>query len=342
MSNPTRLAEAKEAYTAEELEEQQKEFKLVSRLAWFHLLYNWKTREIMTVKSTREELTLPSLRDEWERLYYIQAELPVPVHSDMSTVKAIAVVMRDNDDQLDLVHRSLAYEFGRRLWSRAVACLPHVNPENPMNSRWVKDPHLDVKDTIQSFIVENHGKKLRVIVEEYTDEVQRDEGIRKELSAVQQRLTQLTEELGFAKDDVEDADGHLGAMHDGLDEAEALLKKEQTLCTTFAKQIVELQGKMETAKLDVAAARRERDERADAIETLKAQVAWHNEEHAKLTARTQGYEQLKERAEQADIMCAIYNGTPEIDDIRRTLGWTYGESNVATDQEQETKVQPPG
>ena len=40
----------------------------------------------------------------------------------------------------------------------------------------------------------------------------------------------------------------------------AELKTEQTLCSAFARQVVDLQNQLATARADLAAARRERDE----------------------------------------------------------------------------------
>jgi hypothetical protein len=117
----TRIADAPGNQTAEQLNEQLAEGTLVERSAWFHVLYNWKSREILTVKSTREDLELPSLRDEWERLYYCQVDLPIPARGDMSTIKAKVSQPRDTDDKFDLVNRSLAYEFGRRLYSHSIS-----------------------------------------------------------------------------------------------------------------------------------------------------------------------------------------------------------------------------
>ena len=67
-----------------------------------------------------------------------------------------------------------------------------------------------------------------------------------------------------------------------LEAYKILLDREQTLCTTFAKQVTELQGKLEIAKLDVQAARRERDEVSGQLTDLEMElrlaqgdVCWH-------------------------------------------------------------------
>lgn len=52
-------------------------------------------------------------------------------------------------------------------------------------------------------------------------------------------------------------------------EVHEALERERTLGTTLAKQVVELQGKLETAKLDVQSARRERQETLTRNELLE-------------------------------------------------------------------------
>lgn len=299
-STGTRIAEAPGYSTAEELEAQLAAGTLAVRSGWFHVLYNWKNRELITVKSTRETLELPSLRDEWERLYYCQVDLPIPVRGDMTTIKTAAGLLRDTDDKLDLENHSLAFEFGRRLYSQILNCLPHISPENRMNAAWQKSPHTECKDDIQYFWVENHGQKLRVIIEAYTDEKQQQDTIRKELDTLQGRLDGIRKQ-------VEVEDGVVVAEEMIRREAvEKLLKTEQTLATTLAKQVVELQGKLETAKLDVAAARRERDEVQLEINRMK-QLQCPN------------CEGLKTVVKQALIECNVYAGTAEIDNIGSIL-----------------------
>lgn len=353
----TRVANAPGNQTSEQLEEQMKVGSLVPRLAWFHLLYNWKTREILTVKSTREELALPSSRDEWERLYFCQMELPVPVYGSMATVRAAFQSVRDLDDKFDLENRSLAYEVGRRLWAEVTYCLPHISPENQLLSRWVKDPHLDVKDDVQSFVIEIHGRKLRIIIEDCTNEEDRKSTIRKELETLQGRINKMrgnlddeegvTEEVRaisfedawaqkeaegyqYGEDALEqvrfgwelaisagvvdvpvkqiEVEGGVAIAEEMIrrEVVEKQLEKEQTLCTTFAKHVVELQGKLETAKLDVAAARRERDEVQLEINRMK-QLQCPN------------CEGLKTVVKQALIECNVYAGTAEIDNIGSIL-----------------------
>jgi hypothetical protein len=108
------------------------------------------------------------------------------------------------------------------------------------------------------------------------------------------------------------------------EQVERELEKERTLCTTFAKQVTELQGKLETAKQDVAAARRERDEVKLELVELK-----RNSLPAPFTARMireEGWQLLPPATkEEAPQLRELHGAGGEVWQLIRDRTWHNGD-----------------
>lgn len=154
----------------ERLSEARTEGKLQPRTVYFYVLYDWASRSLQPFHYSEESfLRLPSSRSDWERLYRCRVDLHPPVQGDLSTVKSPGVELYDESDALDLENESLAYAYGRRLWSQTARCLPTRPPDETNETQynsWLGDPFEDRKDTTQQFAIQSRGKTLYVTIEE--------------------------------------------------------------------------------------------------------------------------------------------------------------------------------
>lgn len=146
---------------------------LIPRTAtfWFH--YNWDTRRKQLFYNDDPKLPEVELNGEWDRLYMIQAHLPIPSLADQhQAIELTSERPWDRSNEPLPAGRPIAYTIGRRLMSLSTELVP-ISPENPLHVQW-ETPSIRTKEASYfpdktSFLMETHGRKVRVTIEEIKD-----------------------------------------------------------------------------------------------------------------------------------------------------------------------------
>lgn len=140
------------------------------RVATIWFFYNWDTRRKQLFYNDDPQLPKVELNGEWDRLYMIQAHLPVPSLADQRQVVELTSEMPKDRSNLPLpAGRPIAYTIGRRLMQFSAEVVP-ISPETPLRMLW-ETPSIQTREASYfpaktSFLLETHGRKVRITIEE--------------------------------------------------------------------------------------------------------------------------------------------------------------------------------
>lgn len=160
---PVRLHEATAVAEDEDIAPED----LVTRVLWFYVVYNWKTREKKFFPNDPDPELLVAIKDKsrWNQVYRCQTDLPVPVSEDDRNELSSRVVYHENDWSTE--GEQPVHSIARRIYLG----LSHYVPANWMGaaggyvSMWLSKTDASAPGP-RSFELETIGKKFRITVEE--------------------------------------------------------------------------------------------------------------------------------------------------------------------------------